>query len=99
MENLRQCFFASIEPHPPHYACPRLRRATVPDGRVSVRLILSPPDRRVRDIDNVRKAIYDAISDRRGHKGIITDDADIKTDSAFMIAPGDGEITVYISQL
>ena len=54
-------------------------------GRVRVHLTLSPPDKRRRDIDNIRKAIYDAISDRPGHRGIIQDDAQILGDAAVFV--------------
>ena len=69
-------------------------------GKVEVRLVLQPPDRRRRDIDNVRKAVYDAISDRPGHRGVIADDADIKTDSAVFAAPdpaGEGLVFTVIT--
>lgn len=74
------------------------------EGKVSVNLILAPPDRRKRDIDNVRKAVYDAISDRRNgktitHTGIIPDDANIREDSAQFAEPGEGWVNVTISVL
>ena len=73
--------------------CPRL------EGPVSVSLILIPPDKRKRDIDNIRKAVYDAISDRRGHRGIIADDADIRSDCAIFADPGEGEIRITIMEI
>ena len=71
------------------------------DGAVKVTLLLCPPDRRVRDIDNPRKGIYDAISDRRGHRGIIPDDRHIKGDEASFIdvePGGEGWVRVTITQ-
>ncbi len=73
------------------------------DGPVHVHLILTPPDRRQRDIDNVRKALYDAISDRhhrrvRVHQGVIPDDANIKADSAEFTEPGEGMVEIRISE-
>lgn len=77
--------------------CPRL------EGPVKVRLLLSPPDRRVRDIDNIRKAVYDAISDRRKgkaviHQGIIPDDADIRSDEAEFVEIGGSFVHVTITK-
>lgn len=74
------------------------------DGAVRVHLLLSAPDRRVRDIDNIRKAVYDAISDRRKgkvivHQGIIPDDANIRADSAEFIDPGEGLVHVTITKI
>lgn len=74
------------------------------EGPVRVHLILSPPDRRKRDIDNIRKAIYDAISDRKQkrmviHHGIISDDANIKEDGAEFVEPGEGIIEISIVEL
>ncbi|MDR1519047.1 MAG: RusA family crossover junction endodeoxyribonuclease [Planctomycetota bacterium] len=68
-------------------------------GPVEVRLRLAPPDNRRRDIDNVRKAVYDAISDRPGHRGIIADDADIRRDWADFIKSRDGTITVAVAKI
>ena len=75
------------------------------EGAVKVSLLLCPPDRRVRDIDNIRKAVYDALSDRRKgkalvHQGIIADDKFIHEDDAQRIEePGGGWVQVTISQL
>ncbi len=74
------------------------------NGHVRVHLLLSPPDRRVRDIDNIRKAVYDAISDRRKgkallHRGIIPDDANIRADAAEFIEPGESFVHVTITQI
>jgi len=69
------------------------------DGFVRVDIIASPPDRRRRDIDNIRKAAYDAISDRKGHTGVIADDVHIQADSAVMAEPGEGVIHISITSL
>ena len=69
------------------------------EGPVSVKLLLSPPDRRKRDIDNVRKAVYDAISDRKGHRGIIADDADIRSDEACFNDSIEGMVEITISEI
>ena len=69
------------------------------NGGVSVHLVLVPPDRRRRDIDNLRKAIYDAVSDRKGHRGVIADDSLIIEDSAAFADPGAGEVYITIRQL
>lgn len=60
-------------------------------GPVDVSLFLFPPDCRKRDIDNVRKAVYDALSDRQEHTGVIADDSLIKSDRAEFVAHGDGD--------
>lgn len=68
-------------------------------GAVRVHLLLSAPDRRRRDIDNIRKAVYDAISDRKGHIGVIADDADIKEDSAEFVETGESVVVVRICEM
>lgn len=58
------------------------------DGPVHVSLVFVAPDDRRRDIDNLRKGVYDAISDRydrKGHlvhKGLLWDDSQIHSDYA-----------------
>ena len=44
-----------------------------PSGRLSVAISAFPPDRRTRDLDNILKALLDALH----HSGAIRDDADI----------------------
>jgi len=44
-----------------------------PSGRLSVAISAFPPDRRARDLDNILKALLDALH----HGGAIRDDADI----------------------
>lgn len=43
------------------------------DGRISMRIELYPPDRRIRDIDNITKALLDACM----HAGCYEDDSQI----------------------
>ena len=43
------------------------------DGRLNVEVILHPPDRRTRDLDNYMKALLDAIT----HSGLWLDDEQI----------------------
>ncbi|MCW5775341.1 MAG: RusA family crossover junction endodeoxyribonuclease [Phycisphaeraceae bacterium] len=42
-------------------------------GRLAVHVMVCPPDRRRRDIDNVQKATFDALE----HAGVYSDDAQI----------------------
>lgn len=51
----------------------KLRNVETVHGRLAVRLMACPPDRRVRDLDNVLKASLDAIT----HAGVIEDDKHI----------------------
>jgi crossover junction endodeoxyribonuclease RusA len=74
------------------------------EGPVGVHMILSPPDRRKRDIDNINKAIYDALSDRRHkgvviHRGVIPDDANIKKSSSEFAEAGEGLVEIVIHEL
>lgn len=74
------------------------------EGAVRVRLVLSPPDRRKRDIDNIRKAIYDALSDRKHrrvvvHRGVIADDAAIREDEAVFAEAGEGMVEIHITEI
>lgn len=74
------------------------------DGPVRVHLLLYPPDRRKRDIDNIRKAVYDALSDRKYkkaivHFGVLPDDANIKEDGAEFVDAYDGMIDIRITEL
>jgi crossover junction endodeoxyribonuclease RusA len=70
------------------------------DGFVSIHLLAAPPDRRRRDLDNIRKAAWDALSDRPGHRGVIADDALIRKDSAEFTSPdGDGWILATLAVL
>lgn len=69
------------------------------EGKVRVHLVLSPPDQRKRDIDNIRKAVYDALSDRKGHWGIIADDADIVADGAEFAVSGEGMVAISLTTI
>lgn len=44
------------------------------EGRLSVDIILCPPDRRRRDIDNCLKALFDSLT----HAGVWIDDSQVK---------------------
>lgn len=61
----------------------RLRCLT---GPVSMLLLLHPPDRRRRDLDNAMKALWDAIV--RG--GVLEDDSQIRHVEAYMLEPEKG---------
>lgn len=53
----------------------QLRRKPKPlDGELSVAVILYPPDRRNRDLDNYGKALFDALT----HAGVWHDDSQMK---------------------
>lgn len=63
---------------------------------VKVHMDMYPPNRARRDIDNHRKAVYDALT----HAEIIRDDSDIKEDSARMHAPEEpGYVIVTIQAI
>jgi crossover junction endodeoxyribonuclease RusA len=65
-------------------------------GRVAVEIDVFPPDRRRRDLDNVQKALLDAIE----HAGIIEDDSmidDLHTIRGDVLAGG--MVTVTITPL
>ena len=49
-------------------------------GRVAVRVTVHPPDKRRRDLDNVLKALFDALQ----HAGVFEDDSQIKRIEASM---------------
>lgn len=56
-------------------ACARLAALRAPriDGPLRVVIMLHPPDRRKRDVDNALKALLDALQ----HGGVIADDSQI----------------------
>lgn len=66
------------------------------EGRLSVKILVNPPDRRRRDIDNLTKVPLDALT----HAAVWEDDSQI--DELYIrrnaIAPG-GSITIQIHQL
>jgi Holliday junction resolvase len=73
-------------------------------GNVRVTLLLAPPDRRTRDIDNIRKAVYDAISDRKKraaviHHGVIADDKFIVEDEAQFVDAEESFVHITITEL
>ena len=55
--------------------CARLSRMRVErmDGRLAVRVLVCPPDARRRDLDNIQKALLDALE----HGGVYGDDGQI----------------------
>ena len=55
-------------------------------GRVELRLEFYPPDRRRRDLDNVLKALWDALE----HGGIYHNDSQVKKVTAEMLSPTPG---------
>jgi crossover junction endodeoxyribonuclease RusA len=72
------------------------------DGPVRVGILAAPPDRRRRDLDNINKSAWDSLSDRRGHHGVIADDALIRENSAAFTdsdPEGDGYLLVTITKL
>lgn len=77
-----------------------LHQAKVPKGalkgRLAVRAIAFPPDRRARDLDNLWKGVLDSLK----HAGVIVDDSDI--DDLHMlrgaVTPG-GRVELKVSEL
>ena len=78
-----------------HCLMRRIAGARIP-GRLSVRILVNPPDRRRRDIDNLTKVPLDALT----HAGVWDDDSQI--DELYIrrntITAG-GSITIQIQQL
>lgn len=69
------------------------------EGRVKVVIDVYPPDRRKRDLDNINKALLDAIK----HGGVLIDDSQIKDLRLVMhddggILPG-GKVHVALSRI
>ncbi len=56
------------------------------DGRIELRIEVYPPDRRRRDLDNLQKALWDAIQ----HGGAYHDDSQVKKVTAEMFDPVPG---------
>ncbi len=55
------------------WAIARAKRCTTMNGRVAVSVRASPPDKRKRDLDNILKALLDALQ----YVGLINDDSNI----------------------
>jgi len=78
--------------------CVRLAgsRAKRLDGRLAIRILACPPDARRRDLDNIQKALLDALE----HGGVYGDDAQI--DCLFVergpITPG-GKVLVQVTEI
>lgn len=65
-------------------------------GPIGMSISVFPPDRRRRDLDNVRKALLDAMQ----HGGAYDDDCQIRTDRAsFMAIEPGGKVVVTIWNL
>lgn len=64
------------------------QRAKRMDGQLSVSLVVVPPDRRRRDIDNMLKAPLDAMC----HAGLYQDDSQIVSLSITTAAPGERSV-------
>lgn len=78
--------------------CAKLARTRVErmDGRLAVRILVCPPDARRRDLDNIQKALLDALE----HGGVYGDDGQI--DCLFVergpITPG-GKVLVQVREI
>ena len=64
-------------------------------GALEVKMILYPPDKRKRDIDNYQKALFDAIT----HAGIWEDDSQIKRVVIEMKRARKGQAHVQIREI
>jgi len=65
------------------------------DGKLSVEIILCPPDRRRRDVDNCLKALLDALT----HAGVWNDDSQIKKLSVEMTDQIGGTAAIRIMRI
>ena len=65
------------------------------EGPVSVELLVSPPDKRRRDLDNVLKGLLDALA----HAGVYEDDSQIDSLTVKRGRPGSGSVTVYVDAM
>jgi crossover junction endodeoxyribonuclease RusA len=64
-------------------------------GPVAIRFWMYPPDRRARDIDNIRKALFDALQSA----GVYINDSQIVLDSGRKMAfDGEGRIEVEVER-
>ena len=65
-------------------------------GHLSLRIEVYPPDRRVRDLDNVLKALWDAL----GKAGVYQDDSQVKHLEAWMLDPAPpGKVWLRVTPL
>lgn len=64
-------------------------------GPVGVQILASAPDRRRRDLDNIAKALLDAL----GHAGVYEDDAQITRLELAWMEPGRGQVSVSVRAL
>lgn len=71
-------------------------RAERLDGRLAIRILVCPPDARRRDLDNIQKALLDALE----HGGVYGDDGQI--DCLYVergpITPG-GKVLVQVTEI
>lgn len=78
------------------YAIACIGRTTKREGRLRVSLVLYPPDKRRRDIDNYSKALLDAMT----HAGAWEDDSQI---DELLVRRGeirkDGAVEVFVDEL
>ena len=73
-----------------------LRGHRIIDGPIHISILMYPPDRRKRDIDNILKALFDALQ----HAGVYKDDSQIiKMNIAKEQVVKGGAINVIISTL
>jgi crossover junction endodeoxyribonuclease RusA len=66
------------------------------EGRLSVRIVASPPDQRRRDLDNLQKSLLDALQ----HAGVYGDDSQIDRIEVVRgtLTPG-GKVLVEITEI
>lgn len=79
-------FLADVERIAREYGWPRI------EGRLSVNIEASPPDERRRDLDNLQKAVLDALQ----HAGLYLDDCAIDELSIRRMPGRTGSITVSV---
>jgi crossover junction endodeoxyribonuclease RusA len=66
------------------------------EGRLAVRIVASPPDRRRRDLDNLQKSLLDALQ----HAGVYGDDSQIDRITVERASTSDGgRVVVEISEM
>lgn len=77
------------------YQCLKHQGIFNKDNRLSVHIQAYPPDKRKRDLDNVLKALLDALQ----HAGIYTDDSQIDRLSISRHLPLEGTVQVMIDSI